>query len=288
MTDEELQVKVAELLNAFYAKRLSKLRDISIARICKKNPYLFRAVGVGDASEIVENVLQAFLSSSEETIFGNDFFEPLALAACQTTGGHKSGVKGIDIEVTAAGKHTAYAVKSATNAQNSDAQQKQNDQFVAMQRTLRTSGGLAGKEFDAVIAYSYGRATGAPQGTIYRRSAGQAFWEELTGDSEFYKKIIDAMDDLPDQHRATYTTERNRLKNRLVEEFSLNFLTAEKEIDWNKLVEFNSGKNAPRRLLQVSLVPGTTQQTIVEAPVLDAELTVEPENAETGNIQDAS
>ena len=280
MTDEELQAKVAALLNAFYAKRLSKLRDISIARICKKNPYLFRAVGVEDASEIVENVLQAFLSSSEETIFGNDFFEPLAIAACQGRDGHKSGVKGVDIEVTAADKHTAFAVKSATNAQNADAQVKQNDQFVAMQRTLKTSGGLAGKEFDAVIAYSYGRATGAPQGTIYRRLAGQAFWEELTGDSEFYKKIIDAMGDLPESHRAIYTTERALLKNRLVQEFSLNFLTPQNRIDWNKLLEFNSGRNAPRRLLQVRTIPGSTQQTIVEVPLPDTEPDIEEDAAE--------
>ena len=288
MTDEELQAKVAELLNTFYAKRLSKLRDISIARICKKNPYLFRAVGVEDASEIVENVLQAFLSSSEETIFGNDFFEPLAIAACQVRGGHKSGVKGIGIEMTAADKHTAFAIKSAPNAQNSNAQLKQNEHFVAMQRALKTSGGLAGKEFDAVIAYSYIWATGALQGTNYFSSAGQAFWEELTGDTEFYKKIIVAMGDLPKSHRVTYTSERSRLKNRLVEEFSLNFLTPEKEIDWNKLLEFNSGKTAPNRLLQVKQVPGSTQQTIAEVLLIDAETDSETEDDTDEDREDAS
>lgn len=124
MTEEELVATVQKLLEVFYAKRLGKLSRIALTTICKKNPYLFRAIGLTKASEIIESVLQAFLSSSEETVFGNEFFEPLTIAVSEIQGGHKSGVRGIDIEIPSANKHTAIAVKSATNSQNSDAQTK--------------------------------------------------------------------------------------------------------------------------------------------------------------------
>ena len=48
------------------------------------------------ATEIVDSVLTAFVSSSEETIFGNCFFEPIAIAA---SGGNKALAEGIDIMI---------------------------------------------------------------------------------------------------------------------------------------------------------------------------------------------
>ena len=48
------------------------------------------------AAEIVDSVLTAFVSSSEETIFGNCFFEPIAIAA---SGGNKALAEGIDIMI---------------------------------------------------------------------------------------------------------------------------------------------------------------------------------------------
>ncbi len=44
-----------------------------------KNPYLYRAKAMQSATEIVDSVLTAFVSSSEETIFGNYFLSRLLL-----------------------------------------------------------------------------------------------------------------------------------------------------------------------------------------------------------------
>ncbi len=58
------------------------LEKLSLKRILRrKNPYLFRALGSEIASDIVQQILQAFVSSSDETIFGDAFFEPIALMA---------------------------------------------------------------------------------------------------------------------------------------------------------------------------------------------------------------
>ena len=252
MTDAELEALVAKLLANFYRRRLAKLKEITLATICKKNPYLFRVAGVSKPSEIVESVLQAFLSSSEETVFGTVFFEPLALAASQVKGGHPSGAAGVDIEYTSETTNTAIAIKSSTNSQNASAQGKQNSEFMELRsRLLKTS-----KNFDAVIASCYGRAVGTPKNRIYRRVAGQAFWEELTGDSEFYLKILDAMKNLPDEHRREYDLERDILAARLEGEFALNFALGG-IINWNKLLTYNSGKDASIRLQRARQEPGT-------------------------------
>jgi len=78
---------IAKALEEFYGTLISKIDDLDIIKIMKrKNPYLYRAKAMQSAAEIVENVLSAYISSSEETIFGNCFFEPLAIAASRKQG----------------------------------------------------------------------------------------------------------------------------------------------------------------------------------------------------------
>jgi hypothetical protein len=48
----------------------------------RKNPYLFKAKNIQTAEELVKYVLDAFLSSQEETIFG-DLMEELAIFVCK-------------------------------------------------------------------------------------------------------------------------------------------------------------------------------------------------------------
>ena len=43
----------------------------------KKNPYLFKAKNINLASDLIREILDAFLYSSEEKLFG-DFLEDLA------------------------------------------------------------------------------------------------------------------------------------------------------------------------------------------------------------------
>ena len=93
---EDAVVKaIAEALETFYASLIQKIDGLNIQKVMKrKNPYLYRAKAMQNAAEIVESVLTAFVSSSEETIFGNCFFEPIAIAA---SGGRKALAEGIDI-----------------------------------------------------------------------------------------------------------------------------------------------------------------------------------------------
>ena len=56
----------------FYGKRLEGLRALRLANVLKKkNPYLFKAKNIEFAQDLVRGIIDAFLSSQEETIFGN-------------------------------------------------------------------------------------------------------------------------------------------------------------------------------------------------------------------------
>ena len=81
--DEDAIVKaIAVALDNFYTSLIKKVDSLNINVVMKrKNPYLFRAKSMNGAAQIVDAILAAFVSSSEETIFGNVFFEPIATAA---------------------------------------------------------------------------------------------------------------------------------------------------------------------------------------------------------------
>jgi len=54
----------------FHEKRIERLKKLNINILLKKNPYLFKAKNVESAGELLNGFLDAFLSSSEEKMFG--------------------------------------------------------------------------------------------------------------------------------------------------------------------------------------------------------------------------
>ena len=56
-----------------------KLRELTLNDLLNKNPYLYRSDGIQRPGHLLDGLLIARISSSDETIFGNEFFEPLAL-----------------------------------------------------------------------------------------------------------------------------------------------------------------------------------------------------------------
>lgn len=234
--DQIIISAISDALSEFYEKLIGKIDSLNISTVMKsKNPYLYRAKAMQNASEIVESVLNAYISSSEETIFGNCFFEPLAIAACN---GVKSITPGVDIEVRDETTLHAIAVKSGTKIFNAASKDRQRQYFAAASR-LAQQGRLS---FDAIIGYAYGKKTSeTPRGEIYRELAGKRFWAELTGDDDFYLKIIKYMDTLPEQYVEEYKKSYNRASNRLVRDFSSLFCNYDGSIDWERLVKFNSG-----------------------------------------------
>lgn len=230
---------IANSLEEFYNSLLEKIDKINIGDIMKrKNPYLYRAKAIQSAAEIVDGVLSATVSSSEETIFGNCFFEPIALAA---SGGSKALAEGVDIMVDDREDNTIYAiaVKSGPSVFNADSKKRQEQNFNAARKLAQQAKAI----YEPIIGYSYGkkRSSGKGRPTIYRELAGQDFWAELTGDSDFYLKIIKYMGNKPEQYLEKYRESYNKASNRLVKQFTEQFCNDDGGIDWDKLVRFNSG-----------------------------------------------
>lgn len=236
--EDEIIKAIAKSLDAFYVSLIAKINDLDIKKIIKrKNPYLFRAKAMNGAAQIVEAIMAAFVSSSEETVFGNVFFEPIATAA---VGGQKALAEGVDIMVEKGETVYAIAVKSGTSVFNADSRKRQEQNFLAANKLAQQ----AKKRFVPIIGYGYGRKKISTRGVpkFYQELAGQDFWAELTGDREFYIKLIQFMDGLPEQYIKEFDDAYQRAANRLVKEFTQNFCVDDGSIDWEKLVTFNSGK----------------------------------------------
>ena len=237
LTAKKIEQYVGQCLDSFYKRRIAKLSALKLQDTLKrKNPYLFRAIGTESATELVSQLLSAYMSSSDEGIFGDAFFEPLArlVSGMSTAGGEGADIIREDDRV-----YTAIAVKSGPSVFNAQSRRRQNDEFNSLRsRMLKLQ-----KHFDAIVGYCYGTKRVSQKSTkhIFRELAGQGFWEEITGDSDFYLKIINAMKAKPAEHKLVFQEEWDKAVNRFVRDFTINYCVMNGAIDWNKLLVFNSG-----------------------------------------------
>jgi hypothetical protein len=236
VSSRELEQLISKCLKDFYARRLQRLNTIKLKTyLLRKNPYLYRAIGTEKAGEIVEEILKAYISSSDETIFGDAFFEPIAKLV---SGGTVSPSEGVDIAVETSTTYKAIAVKSGPNPFNSSQKRRQSDEFATLRKRLYK----IHKRFDPVVGHAYGKLETVPSKTqIYRDVSGQKFWLELTGDPGFYLKLIRLMKDEPSEHRREYSKAWGAAVTRLTVEFAQEFCYKDYTIHWDKLTRFNSG-----------------------------------------------
>ena len=236
--NEDVIIKsISVALSEFYSRLVANINTLDIDKILKrKNPYLFRAKGIKSATQIVDAILSAFISSSEETVFGNVFFEPIA---CAASGGNKALAEGIDIMVERGDTIYAIAVKSGTSVFNADSRKKQEQNFIAASKLAQQ----VKKRFVPIIGYGYGRKKQTTRGIpkFYIELAGKEFWEELTGDPDFYLKLMNLMDNIPEQYADSFNDAYQRAENRLVQQFTNKFCNSDGSINWLRLARYNSG-----------------------------------------------
>ena len=86
-------------IGLFHDQRLESLKSLKLSKILqRKNPYLFKSKNILTSEILIKTLLDAHLSSQEETIFG-DFLEKLAIFIAQNVfEGKKSSAEGIDLE----------------------------------------------------------------------------------------------------------------------------------------------------------------------------------------------
>jgi hypothetical protein len=234
---------VQEHIGTFHQKRIQSIDDLRLTDVLsRKNPYLFKAKFLLTSGDIVRALADAHVSSSEEAIFGN-WLEGLAIFINgEVYGGKKSGIKGIDLEFEHQDKRYIVTIKSGPNWGNSGQVRKMIEDFASASRTLRTSG--SGMNVVAVNGCCYGRDSRPDKGT-YHKLCGQRFWEFISADVELYTRIVEPLGLRAKERNDDFQRAYARRINRLTEAFSRLFCTEAGDIDWHKLVQFNSGVDKP-------------------------------------------
>jgi hypothetical protein len=229
---------VEENIDVFHHKRVNCLNGLKLKTVLKKkNPYLFKAKYFLTAEQIVKGLTDAFISSNEETIFG-DWLEGLAIFINQTVyGGWKSGITGVDLEFDKANMRYVVAIKSGPNWGNSSQIAKMRSDFRNAKRTLRTSN--SGLLITAVNGCCYGRDSKPDKGD-YFKYCGQDFWKFISGEETLYADIIEPLGHQAKEKNEVFVEAYARVINKFTREFANDFCDHSGQIDWRKLVEFNS------------------------------------------------
>ncbi|MDR3109217.1 MAG: hypothetical protein LBU65_05960 [Planctomycetaceae bacterium] len=205
----------------------------------KKNPYLFRAKAFESAGEIVKGITDAFLSSNEETIFG-DWLERLAIFVNgKVYSGWKSGIEGIDLEFDKNKIRYIVSIKSGPNWGNSSQVKKMRASFVTAKKTLRTSNSKM--QITAVNGCCYGKDNNPDKGD-YFKYCGQVFWEFISGDDNLYREIIEPLGFEAKERNEKFLELYVPRLNLFTMEFIDKFCKSDGNVDWEKLVQFNSGQ----------------------------------------------
>jgi len=227
-------------IGVFHEKRINNMDTLKLSKVLeRKNPYLFKAKNVLTAEQIVQALVDAHTSSSEEGIFG-DWLEGLAIFInTKVYGGRKSGIKGIDLEFDNNNVRNIVSIKSGPNWGNSSQIQKMLSDFTTAKKTLRTSS--AKLQIVCVNGCCYGKDKKPDKGA-YFKYCGQAFWEFIGGSETIYTDIIEPLGHKAKENNDDFRVKYAGMVNRFTKEFIDLFCASNGNIDWKRLVQFNSGK----------------------------------------------
>ena len=234
---------VNENIVDFHQRKLKSLEELKLEKLLTKNPYLFKAKNIRTASELIDDLLNAFLSSSEEKLFG-DFLEGLAVfVAEQTCNGHKSTAQGVDLEFLNDNTHYVVSVKSGPNWGNSSQQDKlEQDLKNAVARLKQSKHSL---NVQPVLGICYGKTkTTFIRG--YMKIVGQNFWHLISDNPNLYIEIVDPIGYEAKKHNDDFLAKRGGIVNMFTGQLITKFCDPHTGlIDWGKLIQFNSGNFKP-------------------------------------------
>lgn len=236
---DEVEAYVNENIIGFHNHRLELISSMKLSKLIKKNPYLFRAKNMTKASQLVDDMMQAFLSSSEEQLFGQ-FLERLATYVAQkTTGGVKSSSEGIDLEFSDNGVRYVVSIKSGPNWGNAAQHKKQGQDFQKAINTIKQANQKM--NVDAVLGICYGKTKTSRVGNWgYLKLVGQNFWTFISHNKDLYIKIVDPLGYKAKEHNDAFCQKASEVANKFTKEFVDLYCELSGAINWEKLIKANS------------------------------------------------
>lgn len=238
---EDIAKYVEQNIGDFHSKRLEKLEKLNFKEVLKrKNPYLYKAKNILTAQDLIKNLLDAFLQSQEETLFG-DFMEGVAIFVCQMVfnGCKSQKLEGIDLEFVKNGIIYIVEIKSGPNWGNSSQIKRMKDNFQNAKAILESENQNA--KVVAVNGCCYGIENKPNKGS-YFKYCGQEFWEFISDDENLYIDIIEPLGHNAKEKNEEFLLAYARVINKFTLKFSQDFCE-EGMINWKKIVEFNSQKS---------------------------------------------
>jgi hypothetical protein len=223
---------------------LKKLQLLKL--LSKKNPYLLKAKGLSSPRDLVKTILDAFLSSQEETMLGG-FLEGLAVFTAENAQGAKgkSSTTGIDIEMDKAGTRYFMAIKSGPAWGNSSQIAKMRGDFNTAAKVYRQNKNAL--PVRCVNGCCYGKqAEDSEDKGDYLKLCGQRFWEFVSDDTEFYVKIVEPIGHKAKERNEEFMAQYEVVVDAFTEVFREHFCDSNNLIMWDKLVKHSS--QAPSRI----------------------------------------
>ena len=231
---------VEDNIAAFHIKRIENINKLKLSQVLKrKNPYLFKTKYMQTSEQIIRGIVDAHISSNEETIFGN-WLEGLAIFINnEVYGGYKSGITGIDLEFNKDNIRYIVTIKSGSNWGNSSQIKKMLSDFRIAKKILRTSNSQI--NVVAINGCCYGMDRNPDKGE-YFKYCGQEFWYFISGEENLYIELIEPLGYKAREKNEDFMLSYTQMVNKFTREFSNSFCKKNGDIDWKKLVEFNSKK----------------------------------------------
>lgn len=239
ITKKAIELYVEQNIETFHHNRLQKLQELKFTEVLtRKNPYLFKAKNILTAHDFVKTLLDAYLSSQEEGIFGM-FLEGLAVFICgEVYRGKKTNTVGIDLEFIKENVYYIVSIKSGPNWGNSDQINRMKQNFDAAKIKIKQK--YQDLEIVCVNGCCYGRDN-KPQKIGYIKLCGQRFWELISEQSNLYTDIIEPLGykakEKNESFMQAYAQAINIFTLQFAQEYCIDGI-----INWNKIVSLNSGK----------------------------------------------
>jgi hypothetical protein len=237
LNKQALSALIERALQDFHNKCLDRLKSLTVEEVLKrKNPYLFRAKGIQSAADMARAILDAFLASSEEELFGEVLERIAAFIVEQLYNGRRSAYEGIDLEFEREGVLYLVQVKSGVHWGNSAQRKRLKQDFeAARSKCLSQRPEL---RVVCVEGICYGRRA-ARSDAPYLVRAGQAFWEFLSGDPNLYLDLIEPLGKTAQAHSANFERRRAQVIMQFEKDIAENFCDACGNLDWHALLKFS-------------------------------------------------
>ena len=260
MSDDLLQAVqdyVEENIGSFHDKRLETVKDMRLNYVLKrKNPYLFKAKAQ-DATQLIRSILDAFLSSQEETLFG-EFLEGVAIFVTTLTyAGFKPSTEeltGIDLVFERDGTVFIVDIKSGPNWGNDSQKQKMYRNF--RESIARLESRYPNQKIIPVNGCMYGKNRKRnrvgkikEEGEViyevdYFMLCGQDFWNFISGNPQLYVDIIHPLGYRAIERNEHFQKEYGNFISKMTREFLIQYADEHGGIAWEKLTRFVSESKA--------------------------------------------